>query len=462
MPECTFIHAADLHLGAPFRGLTAAVADSPAQGPSSRTLAHLLTEATFTALERLEALCLAENAAFLLLSGDIYDAHDGILRARFALRDMFEQLRNAGVRVFIAHGNHNPLDDSPNPVPWPDNVTVFGKNPQVECVMKNNVPLALVHGISHADSRVEENLALRLTPYAPDKNDAQNANLPDSLPPAIFQIAVLHCAVGGAGEGHAPYAPCALSDLTKAGFDYWALGHVHQAKTLNETPPVVYAGSMQGLHINEAGPHGCQIVRFGEKGCQISFAPLAPVVWEKILIDCDEDGRDMETLDDITEAILDRLDMVATRENGTMSAAVFCRVILKGHTSLDTTLRKPGSLQTLLERLRYAIAEQSVPEDFGREGIRAFVHLKDIVLQTSPAVDFTELAKREDLLGEVVRLTDAAAADGNTAKAMANNALNDLYGHRRLKRLVAMPEEEQLRQLTDSAKSLLCSLLEED
>ena len=457
MPEFTFIHTADLHLGAPFRGLDAAV--------SERFSGNILSEAPFAALERLEALCLAENAAFLVVAGDMYDSGDGVLRARFALRDMFARLGNAGIRVFLAHGNHDPLDaaGNTNPVPWPPNVTVFGETPGVFCVMRDDAPLALVYGISHTEPREKNNLALRLASHEPSGPDTLSAPLPESLPPGLPRIAVLHCAVGGAGDGHAPYAPCVLGDLTGAAFAYWALGHVHQPKILADAPMVAYAGSMQGMHINETGPHGCFTVRVDGNGCCASLVPLAPVRWEKTTIACDSEERVLETLDDIVDTVLDRLDAIASEKSETAPApdAVFCRVTLTGHTHLDRELRKPGALATLVERLRGETAAQDGAFRTAQGG-RTRVWLKDVVLQTSPAVDFTELAKRNDLMGEAVRIADAACADAVHRRDLLGAALTDLYANRRVKKAVAHPDEEELRHLTASARSLLCSLLEED
>jgi len=53
--------------------------------------------------------------------------------------------------------------------------------------------------------------------------------------------------------GHENYAPCAIEDLTNKGYDYWALGHVHQASVLHEKPHVVFPGNLQGRHARETG-----------------------------------------------------------------------------------------------------------------------------------------------------------------------------------------------------------------
>ncbi|MCC8193571.1 MAG: exonuclease SbcCD subunit D [Deltaproteobacteria bacterium] len=446
MPQFTFIHAADLHLGAPFKGLDEAATGALAP---SRGRGNLLAEAGFAALNRLETACLEANAAFLILAGDIYDDKDGVLRARFALRDMFLRLRDAGVRVFIAHGNHDPLRSGPLPVAWPENVTVFGRDVSCECVRRGGVPLALVRGISHASTRETDNLALRFAPGLPEGSDAPSlfAGPPDDLPPDIFQVAVLHCAVGGAGEGHAPYAPCSLSDLTGAGFDYWALGHVHQGGTLCEAPFVVYPGSAQGLHINETGPHGCCVVRVDGKACAVERLPLAPVVWEKLPFAVTES---VATIDGLEEALCAALEGRADALND--AQALFCRVILEGATDLDAELRRPGSLQTLLDRLRKGLSAGGGP-------VRVWI--KDIRLATSPVRDFAALADRDDLVGEVVRLAASMAENPEKAATVVDRALAPLYGNAKVKKALAGSEDGPVPPLlAEEAKALLCSLLE--
>jgi len=65
-----YIHAADLHLDAAFAGL------SREASPQSGHLDRLLRQATFTAMERLFALCEKELPDFLVIAGDIYHQED--------------------------------------------------------------------------------------------------------------------------------------------------------------------------------------------------------------------------------------------------------------------------------------------------------------------------------------------------------------------------------------------------
>ena len=220
MDAIRYIHAADLHLDTPFQGLSR----ETAQGGH---LARLLHDATFTALERLFGFCEAEKPDFLVLAGDIYNQENYSVKAQLRLRDGCERLNRLGIRVFLAHGNHDPLDSRLNAVEWPDNVTVFGPEPERHLLEKDGRPLAVVHGISHARAREGRNLARFF------QRDARYD---------CFQLGVLHCTVEGESKADR-YAPCSLDDLKSAGLDAWALGHVHERRVLSEAPFIAYPGN---------------------------------------------------------------------------------------------------------------------------------------------------------------------------------------------------------------------------
>ena len=63
MASFTFLHAADLHLGSPFQGLSLKDED----------LARRFASASREAFRELVDLALSEKVAFLVIAGDIYD-----------------------------------------------------------------------------------------------------------------------------------------------------------------------------------------------------------------------------------------------------------------------------------------------------------------------------------------------------------------------------------------------------
>ncbi len=448
MPAFRFVHAADLHLDAAFAGVSRDL---------SPRLADRLHRATFTAWERLVDLCLAERPDALLIAGDVHNHEDGSLRAQVALRDGCARLTDAGVQVFIAHGNHDPLTSRVRSLHWPDGVTVFGPQVESHAVIRDGRVVAVVHGVSHETDREGRNLAKRFARAATIQGTIQDTvqgmvhgmvqNM--DVPPGTPQIGVLHCNVGttpgtrDAGR----YAPCTLDDLAATGMDYWALGHIHLPQVLRTRPHVVYPGSTQGLHINEDGPRGCQLVTVHEDGeVELAFRPLAPVRWQVVEVAIgangagstgvtggdrdDRDGRGTETndadnadtpdgaasLETLHGHILEAMERTAAgdaagRAPGTPGVpstpdtpgfpveATLCRVILHGRGPLDRHLRRPGVLEGLLEMLREAGAS-----------LDPLVWVKDIELHTRPDVNMEALRRRDDLLGEVLRV--AAAARG--------------------------------------------------
>ena len=71
---------------------------------------------------------------------------------------------------------------------------------------------------------------------------------------------MLHTSLGGS-PAHDLYAPCAPADLHGSGFDYWALGHIHQRVGRERgRATIVMPGNPQGRDINEAGPKSATLV----------------------------------------------------------------------------------------------------------------------------------------------------------------------------------------------------------
>src|SRR5207247_4560485 len=99
METLRFIHAADLHLDSPFRG----IADA------SAGLRDQLQSATLAALSRVVDHTIYSKADFLIIAGDIYDSKDRNLRALVSFRKEMERLAERNVPVYRVHGNHDPL-----------------------------------------------------------------------------------------------------------------------------------------------------------------------------------------------------------------------------------------------------------------------------------------------------------------------------------------------------------------
>lgn len=428
-----YIQAADLHLDAAFRGLAREAASTGAD------ITQILHQATFTALERLFRLCETERPDFLVIAGDIYNQEDHSLKAQMALRDGCERLAVHGIRVFLAHGNHDPLPSRLQTLRWPDNVTIFGNQVETHAVLRDGAPVALVHGISHATARESRNLAKafhRLHHSADTAGEARDC----------FQLGVLHCTVESVRHPDR-YAPCTLEDLRSAELDAWALGHVHERRTLSEMPFIAYSGNMQGLHINEAGPRGCLLVTAtpddGGFRCTPLFHALAPVLWESL----DVSVEDATRLDGVETAIQDALEGMGSRTDPGCEAVV-ARVRLMGRTVLDAELRTPDVLAELAERLRDMASGAPL------------IWLKDIDVATGQILDMEMLRRREDLLGETLRGIEDLRRSPEALGELAFGPLNALFRHPKARKALQPPADTELNALLDDAERLCIDLME--
>ncbi|MDR1777029.1 MAG: DNA repair exonuclease [Desulfovibrio sp.] len=406
MPSLRYIHTADLHLGAPFLGL--------AQALRTGLLAEQLRGAAFTALDRLCALCEREKPDFLVIAGDVYNEENRSVKAQLALRDACKRL--CPLPVFLVHGNHDPLSSRFTAVRWPDNVFIFGPQPSVRSVERDGELLALVHGVSHERAEEPQNLS-RLLARDREQNDC-------------FQLGLLHACLDSQAARN--YAPCSLADLRESGLDAWALGHIHKWGVLSKQPFVAYSGSIQGLHINETGPHGCLSVTARYDGtswvCEHAFHALAPVVWENV--NCDlEDADRLDEADERVSAAL----LAALEQTPPCCEALVARLVLKGRTRLDSLLRR--SLEDLGGRFQ-RIAD-------GR------LWIKDICCLTLPPDE--ENVDRDDILGEVLRCIAEMEADPDSMRNFAATALAPLYGNKRLSETAAISEDEDLKHLLRQA-----------
>src|SRR5215471_10073160 len=259
MESLRFVHAADLHLDSPFRGLA----------NTSTKLRDELQAATLGAFARIVDHTIESKADFLLLAGDLYDSKDRSLRALVAFRRQMERLAERDISVYIVHGNHDPLNGWGSEFQLPPNVTTFSGRMDTEPFIRRGREVASITGVSYTRERVMENLAASFK-VAGD---------------SPYSVAVLHTNVGGQ-TGHADYAPTTVEELSAAGFDYWALGHVHTRSVLATDPAmIVYPGNIQGRHAREGGPRGCYQVDVDTQGrANLHFIETNVVRWAHIAV----------------------------------------------------------------------------------------------------------------------------------------------------------------------------------
>ncbi|RJS21323.1 DNA repair exonuclease [Corallococcus sp. H22C18031201] len=384
----SFVHAADLHLDTPFRGVA-----------SQAPLLNRFQSATFQALTRIIDLCLRERVAFLLLAGDLFDVRDRSVRARLALRRELTRLDSAGIQTFIVHGNHDPLSGDTGTLGLPSSVKVFGPEWEDVEVRREGRRLCRVQGVSYPDVEVRENLSARFRRTGPD-----------------FSVGLLHTNLGGA-EGHANYAPCTSAELAARGLDYWALGHVHtRAEHLLAGGGVaVYPGNPQGRHVHETGERGCVLVEVEDGATRRSFVPVDRVRWHRLELPL-TGVRSLDSLQVLARELVD--SRCASELDG---HAV--RLTLAGRGPLHRELARPGALAQLEADLREQFAHGHPP-----------VLLESLRDGTRPELDLDAVRAAGGFMGTLLIEAEALAHDDTALTALWHDEELASLGQR-LKRL---------------------------
>ncbi len=321
MSSFRFIHCSDLHIDSPFKGLAS---EKP-------ELAKKLRASTSQAFQNIVDLAIKEKVDAVVIAGDIYDGADKSLQAQFKFRKGLQELSDADIPSFLAHGNHDPLDSRFATLKWPDRVTVFSGE-EVEChnIQRDGKTLAEIHGISYPTRDVKENLALRFEPHAGPG----------------FAIGVLHTNVGH-NPDHDDYAPCSIEDLVSRKMDYWALGHIHAYKVLRSSDPaIVYSGNTQARHKNETGVKGCCLVTLHANASpEIQFVAV-----DSVRFICESvDLRAARSLDDVMQCVQAQCEEISAGAGG---RDALIHLTLTGRTQVHRELQQSDNVEHLMEEIQ--------------------------------------------------------------------------------------------------------------
>lgn len=371
MATSYFLHAADLHLGAQLKSLGDKIDPDKAEFVR-REVAQVFDDMVSLAIER--------GVEFVVLAGDVYDHAENDPGAKQRVYRGFRRLDEAGIRVFVVHGNHDPVGRKMATVSdRPSNVHVFthGVVGEEKLTLRNGVE-ATVAGISFETEKEEENLATKFSSVS-----------------GSTVIGVLHTNVGGIGTagGHGNYAPCSQDDLKNAPVHYWALGHIHDRR-VEKTPRGywAYPGNLQGrsTKATECGPKGVLIVGIDDDG-QVEkpeFVAVDRVRFERVSVPCDECDSDIQVLD----AALKCVEQVVSRNTG---LPTLIRLELVGGTSAFDEVRRQEA--TLLDNVRSHVA-LAIGDG---EVIK-------VVNSTTRKVDPVELRARTTVLAAALKSLDAS------------------------------------------------------
>jgi DNA repair exonuclease SbcCD nuclease subunit len=355
-----FLHAADLHIDSPLRGLEA---DAPAER---------IRAATRAAYVNLVDLALRERVAFVVIAGDLFDGEWQDWRTgQFFVHETMRLTRD-NIQVVMIRGNHDAQSVISRRLALPDGARMLAtERPESLRLAEHNV---VIHGQGFATRDVTENLA-------------------ENYPPAVpghFNMGLLHTAASGR-PGHANYAPCTVEQLAAHGYDYWALGHVHTREVLSTSPWIVFPGNIQGRHVNEPGPKGATIVTVRDnRVVDATHHDLDVVRWATVAVD-------LTSADDEEAALARVRARLAAEVAAAPGRLLALRLELTGACGAHPALAR--DLGATREKLLAEAAACAGADELWLEGVE---------VRTRPTLDLAAMRARADAVGLLARTIDTA------------------------------------------------------
>ena len=252
------IHFADLHLGVESYGRI----DS-ASGLSTRFQDFIAT------FDKLVDFAVEKKVDLVLFCGDAFKSRDPSQTQQRELAKRIKRLSQSGIPVFLLIGNH----DLPNAVGRATTTEIYAT------LAVENVYIA-DRPTTHRVKTPTGTIQIAALPWLRrsvllSKEDAKNLNFKqlnhkmqhiltriikteaEKLDPTLPSILAAHIWVSGSRIGSEDTMTIGQEQMLLPGnvanpaFDYIALGHIHKHQILNQTPPVVYAGSLERLDFGD-------------------------------------------------------------------------------------------------------------------------------------------------------------------------------------------------------------------
>lgn len=374
MARIRFLHAADVHLDSPLCSLRSL----------DEATATQLHRASRRSLETIVQTAISQKVAAVVFAGDLFDGPVKDAGAGLWVESQLKRLVREKIAVVLIRGNHDAVSNAQRVIHWAEGIhELFSDAPQT--IRLDDVRLA-IHGQSFGAR-------------------AENKDLAASYPPPVmgyFNIGLLHTSLGGSSQ-HDSYAPTSIGLLESKGYEYWALGHIHQRteQSLSNKCWIGYSGNTQGRHVRECGPKGCYLVHVEDNHIEkMEFVATDSLRWQLLSVDLQSAQR----LSDIEDLVEDGLRPLisSTRSDG---IALAIRLHLEGNTSLHAELTQPATIERLSDALALRIHE------FGD------VWLESIKVRTHPAKLMTN-ADLDVPLKYLSLVTDEVREDPKLQKEM--------------------------------------------
>ncbi|MBF0779906.1 MULTISPECIES: DNA repair exonuclease [unclassified Granulicatella] len=251
------LHISDMHLDSPFKNITTHYPD----------LMEQMKSATEKSVQSLVQKAIDEQVDIVLIVGDSFNSTKPNVRTQFFLKEQLEKLLAHHIHVVLCYGNHDYMGHQPL-VNLPKDVYVLSSEVTQITLHTHSGEIVDIYGFSYDTNHVTER---KITRYPIHQNMTH------------YAIGMLHGYLEGSQSKEGVYAPFSIQELNDKHYDYWALGHIHKRMLLQEQPPIIYSGNVQGLNRHETGEKGAVLVSLNKgKPTQIEWVNTSKIQWNKI------------------------------------------------------------------------------------------------------------------------------------------------------------------------------------
>lgn len=261
MARIRCLHLADLHLGWAPRDWGGREAERQQERDG------LLKKAVDLALDP------AARIQLVLIAGDLFETHRPPVDLVVGVLTELERLVRAGVQVVTVPGNHDEITYHDSVYrqygrEWPGLLVTNPQPERVGVLTLNGTPCYL-YSLAYTGGITGGTEFLRNFPRGTEDG---------------WHVAVFHGSLDWlAGERSLPLSAQGLAD---AGYDYVALGHIHQhqVKTVGNTV-IVYPGMIEGKNLSDPGTGFFTVVEFGADGPRVERIPVPVRPYRQVTLD---------------------------------------------------------------------------------------------------------------------------------------------------------------------------------
>jgi DNA repair exonuclease SbcCD nuclease subunit len=363
----TLIHSADLQLGRSFAGFPA-------------DTAHALKEARLAVLDRLADAARTNQAAHILVAGDVFDAE---FLAPATLRQPLARMRaHPSITWHLLPGNHDP--HRPGGV-W-------------ERLVADGLPANVRPWLTPEPAEIAPGIWLLPAPLTAKSVSRDPTGYMDSAstPPGVIRIGLAHGSIKDFGSQREASVRIAPDRPRRAGLAYLALGDWHGALKISER--AWYSGTPETDRFNdtESGLALAVVLAGPAKLPVVTKLNTGHFVWRQMSMRADD------------AAAIDRLEQELRQDNDKLD-----RLLLKLTVTGSASLAGRAGITAALDRLAPALR---------------FLDVSLVGLLSKPQSDDFDRLRRHGAIGEIaLQLQGMTVNPADPEAAIAAEALQQLF-----------------------------------